>query len=239
MHQWRLAFDVAPEEQPPAIAPSAPADFVAAVPATASSSSLAVSPLYRHHQQQSQLRSHEPVELVALKLIRHDEARRESAKLYSLGVALGNGSFGEVFAGTRKADNRAVAIKRLRKMANNGFNEILAEAVILDRIRGHPHVVQLLDVFELGTQMHFVFEDGGHSLSEMLRSRPSLAQIRTVAVHIQDALAFVHSIGLLHADLKPANVVVVAVDQTWTCRLADFGNALEASCCCSMYVTNQ
>ena len=205
-----------------------------------------MSPSYRHHQQQSQMRSHEPVELVALKLLRHDQARQEAAKAYSLGDALGNGTFGEVFAGTRKADNHHVAIKRLRKMCNNGFQEIVAEAVILDRIRGHPHVVQLLDVFELGTQMHFVFEHGGQSLSEMLKSRPSLAQIRSVAVHLHDALSFVHSIGLLHADLKPANVLVDAVDQTWTCRLADFGNALEAlgdshysSCCCIMCVTNQ
>ena len=86
------------------------------------------------------MRSHEPVELVALKLLRHDQARQEAAKAYSLGDALGNGTFGEVFAGTRKADNHPVAIKRLRKMWNNGFQEIVAEAVILDRIRGHPHV---------------------------------------------------------------------------------------------------
>jgi hypothetical protein len=272
---WRVAWDVAPEDRPPAAALSAPATSataasapaasqpaaptpaafalaasapavpviaaiaLAALPQAASSSS-AVGPAdgqqLRHQQQQSQA---PPVqELVALRFLRHSQALQDAAKAYnrpSLWVALGKGTFGEVFAGTRLADNHPVAIKRLRTMAENDFKAIVAEAVILDRLRGHPHVVQLLDAFAHGKQMHLVFEHGGSSLAEMVQGRPSLAQIRSVTAHINDALAFVHGIGLVHADPKPANVVLAAVGRTWTCRLADFGNALEArgTGCCS------
>jgi hypothetical protein len=259
---WRVAWDVAPEGQPPAAASSAPATpalaasasaasapaalasalpllaLAASVPAapalaalapaaspSAASSSSAVGPA---DGQQHQSQAPPSQELVALRFLRHSEALKEAAKAYSLGAALGNGTFGEVFAGTRKADNLPVAIKRLRSTAGDDFLGIVAEAVILDRLRGHPHVVQLLDAFELGKKMHLVLEHGGRSLHEMLKTRPSVAQIRSVAAHLNDALAFVHSIGLVHADLKPANVVVAAVGRNWTCRLADFGNALEA-----------
>jgi uncharacterized membrane protein YccF (DUF307 family) len=197
----------------------------AALPEAASSSS-AVGPAVGQQSQAPLLQ-----ELVALKFLRHDKALQDGAKAYSSSsswVALGKGSFGEVFAGTRTADNHPVAIKRLKSIAGNDFKKIVAEAVVLDRLRGHPHVVQLLDAFALGKQMHLVLGHGGRSLDEMVQARPSMAQIRSVAAHLNDALAFVHSIGLVHADLKPANVVVAAVGRTWTCKLADFGNALEA-----------
>ena len=183
---WRVAWAVAPEDQPSAAAPSAPAApalaalalaasvpaapalaaFALVAPSTAALSSSAVGPADGQQLQHLTHKSQVPPsqELVALRFLRHSQAFQEAAKAYSrpsLGAALGKGTFGEVFAGTRKADNHPVAIKRLRVMEANDFKAIVAEAVILDRVRGHPHVVQLLDAFESDKQMHLVFEHGG------------------------------------------------------------------------------
>ena len=166
-----MAWNVAPEDQPPApaapalaapalVAPALVAPALAA-PSQAASSSTAARPADGQHQQQQQQSQGKAQEMIALKFLRHSQALEETAKAYSLGAALGKGTFGVVFAGTRKADNHPVAIKRLRKMTANGHNAIVAEAVILDRVRGHPHVVQLLDAFELGKQKHLVSEHGG------------------------------------------------------------------------------
>ena len=67
----------------------------------------------------------------------------------------------------------------------------------------------------------------GGSLAQWLRpeNRPSDEQVRQVGVRIADALAAVHACGVLHRDVRPANILI---DNFGNPRLADFGLAAVA-----------
>jgi serine/threonine protein kinase len=86
------------------------------------------------------------------------------------------------------------------------------EAYILDRCQGHPHIEQMLDVFcDVAEPQHhyLVFERGTCDLTVVLR-RPDPMQpmiVRGALGNLISALTHVHGLGLIHADLKPDNIL--------------------------------
>jgi serine/threonine protein kinase len=145
---------------------------------------------------------------------------------------VGSGQFGEAFRGTARANGQDVIVKRLNPK-HTKENAVIAEAAVLDRLRGHAHIVVLLDAFLAKGVYHLVFEDGGQSLQSLLDPLPSLAEIRSIASQCASALEHVHSLEIVHADFKPPNIVVDTTGGRWHCRLADFGSALAAlDLCC-------
>jgi serine/threonine protein kinase len=76
--------------------------------------------------------------------------------------------------------------------------------------------------------IHLVYDHGGIDLGKLLAaSRPSPAQTRACMDHMLGGLQHLHEQRLVHADIKPANVVVFASGEEWFCRVADLGNILE------------
>ncbi|KAK3235609.1 hypothetical protein CYMTET_54198 [Cymbomonas tetramitiformis] len=73
---------------------------------------------------------------------------------------------------------------------------------------------------------HLVMERGEHSLAEFLQRRPTLSAVRKLGI-IHDvfvALRFLHDeMGMVHGDIKPANLVKFASDDVW--KLVDFATA--------------
>lgn len=121
--------------------------------------------------------------------------------------------------------SQQVAVK-MHKDAEH--KEILAEAIILDRCRSHPHLVQFIDIFEKDSKQYFVFEHAGLALSHMLDPLPGVALVRSMVRQVNEALSFLHGMSIIHCDLKPPNVLVASTAGAWHCRLADVGSALEA-----------
>lgn len=144
---------------------------------------------------------------------------------------LGEGGFGEVFRARRRPGVRAradeppvVAIKLARDPSR--FETIAREAVILERLR-HPGIVRLHRVCAHESPPHIVLDhvvgrDLGHVLAgregRALSWRQALPMMRQVA----DALAHAHAKGIVHGDVKPANVIVAAAGDA---ILTDFGLA--------------
>lgn len=144
---------------------------------------------------------------------------------YRLGDRLGGGAVAEVFRAVDERLQRAVAVKLFRGDAAEQLQRHEAEMLTLAAL-DHP---SLVTVFDAGTdpeseQPFLVMQlVEGPTLGEELRSGrlPSERSARYGAA-LADALAYVHERGLVHRDVKPANVLISADGRV---HLADFGIA--------------
>jgi serine/threonine protein kinase len=102
----------------------------------------------------------------------------------------------------------------------------LREAGAAGRMSGHPGIVTVHDAGLLGDDRPFLVMElcPGGSLTRWMTQdpRPSQRRVRDVGVRIADALAAAHLLGVLHRDVKPANILIDAYNNA---GLADFGLA--------------
>lgn len=138
---------------------------------------------------------------------------------------LGRGGMGVVYEGWQRSLGRRVAVKILAPgLAANpaAVARFRREAAAAARMR-HPHIVEVHD-FGTDAGQHFFamqFVDGMPLHDCMERFRAPDAAVALVA-QVTDALAHAHEHGLIHRDVKPANVLVRADGEA---LLADFGIA--------------
>ena len=135
---------------------------------------------------------------------------------YVVKELLGRGGMGEVYSALDQQEGRLVALKRLRTNSPEDRRRLEREAQHLSRVR-HEGIVRLHDVGSTTEETFLTMEYvHGVSLAGFLdRSQPAIDEIRwllSIAVHLLDALAHLHALGLLHRDLKPSNVMVVVDD---------------------------
>lgn len=134
-----------------------------------------------------------------------------------LGPRLGEGSFGEVYEAEDTRTSTRVAIKFLSiQMDAKTRRRLDREAEVLGTL-DHPNVMRILDRGEAAGVPYLVLELlEGESLAEGIPDAPPLE----VMLPIADALVHAHGRGILHRDVKPANVL-------WTREgravLVDFG----------------
>ncbi len=159
---------------------------------------------------------------------------------YQLQQVLGQGGMGCVFLATHTRLGRKTALKMLAPelVAQEEYvSRFLSEAKIVNDVR-HPNIVDIYDFIELESprRVAYVMEliEGG-SLSALLRQqRLSLRQAVNVSLQLASALDAVHSVGVVHRDLKPDNVLVVAdpnsdLSQVPSVKVLDFGIAKSAN----------
>ena len=146
---------------------------------------------------------------------------------FDLAEEIGRGGFGVVYRARQQALNRWVAVKMLAtSLSGEGRERLQREARALGALSGHPAVVPIHDVgFSDRGQPYLVmpwFPRG--SLTDRLRTDGALSWTEAVdiAVRIAGALESAHRAGMLHRDVKPANVLV---DEFGRPRLGDFGIA--------------
>ena len=159
-----------------------------------------------------------------------------SSEVFVFGTTLGQGSFGMVRQALHKPSGFQVAVKVFKDCGGRRSTDFaLQEAYIADKGRGHPHFVSLLDAFLCHmpngvAHPCLVYEIWGQSLADLLRGNPlSAAAIRTTAEHLFRAARFLHDRGLVHTDIKPANVLVAgAGGPDILAKLADYGSVDEA-----------
>ncbi len=123
-----------------------------------------------------------------------------------------------------------VAVKVYEPRLDEGYGRcFVQEAAAAGRLAGHRGIVTVHDVGMLPDGRPYLIMElcPGGSLTQWLRPecRPSEERVRQVGVRIADALAAVHASGVVHGDIKPANVLLDSVGHP---RLADFGLAAVA-----------
>ena len=138
---------------------------------------------------------------------------------------LGRGAYGEVWVATDKNTGRRVAIKFYTHRGGIDWTLLSREVEKLVYLSADRYVVQLLDVGWDGEPPYYVMEylENG-SLDDLLRQRGPLplGEAADIFGEVAIGLTHAHGKGVLHCDLKPANILL---DQDNKPRLADFGQS--------------
>jgi eukaryotic-like serine/threonine-protein kinase len=153
---------------------------------------------------------------------------------FVLEQAIGEGGMGVVFAARQRQPERVVAVKVLRPTYATGtaIRRFEVEAEILGRLQ-HPSIASVI-----ASGIHR-FEGGGLSFELPWYAMEHVAGARTIAEYVQDtrpstaarfeliarvcdAVAHAHSMGVIHRDLKPGNILI---DEAGRPKIIDFGIA--------------
>lgn len=146
---------------------------------------------------------------------------------YRLERRIGQGGMSEVWVASDLQLDRRVAVKWLR--SNLADDPVVAErfrreAIAVARLN-HPNIVAVHDVFEHGGRQAVVMQlVDGRSLRQLLDTQRRLGPELTIHIGaaIASALDEAHRAGLVHRDVKPANILLTSDGRV---MLADFGIA--------------
>src|SRR5829696_3479239 len=127
---------------------------------------------------------------------------------------IARGGFAIVWQARQESLNRLVAVKvDERKLdTDTERRRFLREAGAAGRMSGHPGIVTVHDAGILTDDRPYLVMalcEGG-SLTKWVKGqpRPTQEEVREVGVRIADALAATHARGVLHRDVKPANILI-------------------------------
>jgi len=154
-----------------------------------------------------------------------DDAK-QSFDRYTIEGVIGEGGMGRVYRAYDPKLRRRVALKVLRTEASLGeesARRLMREARAAATLN-HPNVVSIFDVSEAGDEPFVVMElVEGKALSTLVKDEtvPLERKLRWLT-DIARALAAAHDQGIVHRDVKPANVLVTEND---TVKVLDFGLA--------------
>lgn len=163
---------------------------------------------------------------------------------YRIEKVLGQGGFGITYLAEQTSLNDKVAIKEFfmkelcdrdsetmgvsvgssgsRELVDRFREKFIKEARNIRKLK-HRNIVSIIDVFEENGTAYYVMEylDGGN-LKSLVDNRGPLAEATAVSYirQVADALGEVHANGMLHLDVKPANIML---DRRGNAVLIDFG----------------
>ncbi len=146
---------------------------------------------------------------------------------YEVVSPLGEGGMAMVYLGRRLTDDHKVAIKILRPQYAHD-REFVArferEAQAVARL-SHPHMVQVFDYGRDG-DVHFIVMEfvEGEDLKTLLRRVGAVPEprAREIGAQVCEVLAYAHTQGIVHRDIKPQNILLTQDGQV---KVTDFGIA--------------
>lgn len=145
---------------------------------------------------------------------------------FEIRTALGEGAFGRVYRAHDPQLDREIALKVAKPEQMNTPQRIerfLREAKAAAQLR-HPHIVPVYDAGQDGSHYYIAaaFIEGQTLEAAIDHSRLNFQQAAQIVRHLAEALAYAHALGIVHRDVKPANVMLDAKGQP---LLMDFGLA--------------
>jgi serine/threonine-protein kinase len=150
---------------------------------------------------------------------------------YEILDKLGEGAMGVVYRARDDTLGRVVALKMLSSevdAATEQYQRFQREAEAIGRLN-HPHIVKVYDLGSSDGQLYMAMELlEGRDLRALIEQREPIAfadRIRIMA-EICEGLEYAHSRGVVHRDVKPANIVVTAAGRV---KILDFGLARVAT----------
>ncbi len=150
---------------------------------------------------------------------------------YQIRSELGRGAMGVVYRATQLSSKREVALKLITPagvVSETAMNLFVREACILCQLR-HPRIVESIEFGMHARQFYLVMELlETVDFLDVLKTQSRHSQIRLacgIAVRVLEALQFAHEKGVVHRDVKPANILTHRVGKKVSAKLGDFGLA--------------
>lgn len=144
---------------------------------------------------------------------------------YSITATVGIGAYGVVFKATDTDLDRIVALKSIKSLTNKEVDQkrFVREAKALAKL-SHPNIVTLYDLIEHEDDLFLVMQYiDGIPLSVFLDHGPMpLTTALDIISRMTSALVTAHGLGIMHGDIKPANIMIDTNDVPY---LVDFGLA--------------
>lgn len=135
----------------------------------------------------------------------NNNVNKERCERYQIIHELGCGAFGTVYKATDLKKFSTVALK-----VTDDLTTYRREYYFLKKCVDHPHIIQCYDAFKRNQEYCLSLECGDESLREFLRHRVChYRTARNILRQICLGLSFIHSLGFIHSDLKPDNIVVI------------------------------
>jgi CTD kinase subunit alpha len=139
---------------------------------------------------------------------------------------VGSGTYGKVFKGIHVYTKDMVALKKIRMEGErDGFPVTAIREVKLLQSLNHDNIVKLREVMVEKNDCYMVFEYLSHDLTGLL-NHPTFkleqSHKKDLAKQLFEGLDYLHRRGVLHRDIKAANILV---SNTGQLKLADFGLA--------------
>ena len=142
-------------------------------------------------------------------------------------TVLAHGGYATVYRATQQSAFREVAVKVENRTLDSDKDQrrFVREARAAGSMSSHPHVVDLYDVgVTHDGHPYMIMELCEGTYADRMKNNPlGEAEARDVGAKIADALADAHSLGVLHRDVKPANILITRFGEP---ALADFGLAV-------------
>ncbi|XP_042340031.1 homeodomain-interacting protein kinase 1-like [Plectropomus leopardus] len=150
---------------------------------------------------------------------------------YEVQDLLGSGTYGEVAKCRKVATGEMVALKILK--STSGIEDAKKEAATLEWMKDLNsdkfNIITLNDSFTFKGRYCLEFEKLDINLYQFTEIRPlELNEIRPIVQQLASALDFLKTVGVIHADLKPENIMMVDhVRQPLKVKVIDFGIACQ------------
>jgi hypothetical protein len=141
---------------------------------------------------------------------------------YRIDAELGRGGMGIVYRAWDERLSRSVALKVASRPAEAQYRErLLREARAMASI-SHPRVVAVHDTGEHDGQLYVAMElIDGVTLDRLISERrPRARELLRLGAQVAEGLAAIHAAGLVHRDVKPANVMI---DRAGNAKVMDLG----------------
>jgi serine/threonine protein kinase/septum formation inhibitor MinC len=155
---------------------------------------------------------------------------------YEVVRELGKGAMGIVYLAKDPLIGRLVALKTIRPAAHadedetKEFQQRFIREAQAAGILNHPSIVTVFDIGDDGGGTSFIAMEyvDGQNLKEVLsQGRPlTFEQIADIVSQVAEAIDFAHSKGIVHRDVKPANIILL---EGMKAKITDFGIAKIAS----------
>ncbi|CAI5985502.1 unnamed protein product [Closterium sp. NIES-65] len=151
---------------------------------------------------------------------------------YSLGKKeIGEGRFGSIRTCFERSSGNFYACKTISKKiieTPEEAEDVRREVMFLATLKGHPYIVTLKEALEDKTAIHLIMElCPGGDLFERIKSRAQLSEPEAASIvrQLLEALIHSHSLGILHRDVKPENILLCSPSSCSSIKLIDFGVA--------------